>query len=183
MAGADRYVELDGPNDAQNRARAAHWLTGLREEFNKLVADVELVRGTNASTFLVTHEDLGAGADIVDRAIFASIGAITTIVFARYIPQANSVGVDGANTLTIAIRNITQGTDLATVTLTANVTVNVPVTVTATGNLIAANDIIGYSITQGATANVGTGVVMLVVRNAATDTADDLLASQLKTQL
>lgn len=121
----------------------------LIREFN-LLADVTLL----------PVEDLAAGADIAARALFKVPARCTSGIFvieADAIHQANSVGVDGSNTAIITLRNITQGVDIATVTLTANVTANnrSALTITAANADAAANDIIGIVVTQGATANMG----------------------------
>lgn len=104
----------------------------------------------------VRIEDLGAGADITARAAWkVPFAGFVTAAYA--IHEAASVGVDGANTVVLTLRNITEGVDIATATLTATSAANdaTTLTVTAANADTAAGDVLGIVVTQGATANLG----------------------------
>lgn len=105
-------------------------------------------------------EDLAAGVDITARAFFQAKEALEVLT-AAIVPEAASVGVDGANTLVVTLRNITQAKDIATVTRTTDLVANTPVAlaVTLANAKVTKEDVLGLVVTQGATANAGTFVL------------------------
>lgn len=123
-------------------------LQNLLIEFNKLVQyGVPL-------TYRV--EDLAANGDITARGVWI-LPVAGAVVSAKVVWEAASVGVDGSNTAVVTLRNITEGVDIATVTLTANVTANAAttLTITAANADTAANDVLGIVVTTGTTADLG----------------------------
>lgn len=150
-------------------------------EFNKVITDLETLRAGIRETISVDNEDLAAGADIAARPFYQAKVAETVLDSVVYIPQANSVGVDGSNTLVITLRNVTEGVDIATVTRTTNLVAGTPValTLTAANADIAASDVLGLTITQGATADVGTGVLQFEKKRQTIDAAADMTAAAL----
>lgn len=105
-------------------------------------------------TVSISIEDLGAGSDIADRGVFSAPYPIT-VLEAKIVPWTVSAGVDGSNTLVVALKNLTEGVTIGTVTSTADLAAATPVSLTLTdaNTDIAANDVLGVSVTQGATAN------------------------------
>lgn len=123
-----------------------HWLSGVQTAFTRV-------------------EDLSAGADITARAFFRAKYPIE-VLEAEILPEAVSAGVDGSNTLAVTLRNITEGVDIATVTRTTDLAANTPValTVTAANADVAADDVLGIVVTQGATANAGRFILQVTYR-------------------
>ena len=108
-------------------------------------------------TIFVDVENLGAGADITARA-FWSPDRACYIKDIRIIWQAATVGVDGSNTLVVDVANATQsGVVIGTVSRTATNTANTStsLTLTAANCDVAANDVITFAVTQGASADAG----------------------------
>lgn len=103
-------------------------------------------------------EDLTAGTDI---STVRAIGRVPTgytleLVDGGLIHEANAAGVDGSNTVVLTIRNITQSLDMATLTLTTSPTANTvsSLTVTTANRVAASGNVIGFTLVQGATANL-----------------------------
>lgn len=108
----------------------------------------------DVQTVSISIEDLGAGSDIADRGVFSAPYPIK-VLEAKVVPWTVSAGVDGSNTLVVALKNLTEGVTIGTVTSTADLAAATPVSLTLTdaNTDIAANDVLGVSVTQGATAN------------------------------
>lgn len=101
-------------------------------------------------------EDLAAGAAITARAVWCAPASGAAYVHEAYVlHEAASVGVDGSNTSVLTLRNITQGVDIATVTLSATNSANDKSTLTVSNGALAAGDVVGVVVTNGATANPG----------------------------
>lgn len=111
-------------------------------------------------------EDLAAGADITARA-FWSPRVASYILGARVIFQGATTGVDGSNTLVIDLTNATQGVTIGTLTRTATNTANstASLTLTAAYQDVAADDVICFAVTQGATADAGKMRLQVTYRN------------------
>ena len=105
-------------------------------------------------TVSISIEDLGAGSDIADRGVFAAPYPLQ-ILEAKIVPWAASAGVDGSNTLVVDLKNLTATETIGTVTSTTNLAAATPVdlTLTSAHTDVAANAVLGVSVTQGATAN------------------------------
>lgn len=105
-------------------------------------------------------EDLTAGTDISTvRAIgFVPSGFTFELAAGGLIHEANAAGVDGSNTVVLTIRNVTQSLDMGTLTLTSSPTANavslLTVNTTIANRTAAAGDVIGFTLVQGATANL-----------------------------
>ena len=152
----------------------------LTENFNDLVDDVETLRGATRIHFTYLVEDLAAGADIAARAIWIAPAALT-IESVKAVYEAASVGVDGTNTTVLTLRNITEGVDVATVTKTAVTSANAAETlaITAANADIAANDILGVVVTNGATADTPKITLVVVGHYQTIDAASDMTASKI----
>lgn len=103
-------------------------------------------------------EDLTAGTDI---STVRAIGRVPTgytleLVDGGLIHEANAAGVDVSNTVVLTIRNITQSLDMATLTLTSSPTANAVsgLTVTTANRVASGGDVVGFTLVQGATANL-----------------------------
>lgn len=166
-------LALGSPRSATHAAIAA---------LNTLIDDVEKVRAA-ANRHLFSHEvDPGtAGTDIAARAVFVAPAALTILDTVRVIATEAITGVDGSNTLVLTLRNITEGVDVATVTRTTTASANAVITLTlATANAdIAANDVLGITVTQGATADAGRLRFQWEYAFATADTAADLTAPKI----
>jgi hypothetical protein len=116
-------------------------------------------------------ENLAAGADITERAFWRAPYPVQ-VYQVQVLPIAASVGVDGSNTVLVTLRNITQGVDIATVTSTSNYVANTPIslTITAANADVAADDVLGIVVTQGATADTAGFVVQADYRVLSTNT-------------
>lgn len=116
-------------------------------------------------------ENLAAGGDITER-VFWRAPYPCYVYEAEILPVAASVGVDGSNTVLVTIQNITQGVAIATVTSTTNYVANTPIalTVTTANADIAAGDVIGLIVTQGATADTAGFVVQFTYRVLSSNT-------------
>lgn len=150
-------------------------------QLNKLVDDVEKVRAGAVRTISYTHGELAAGAGIAARAVYQAKAAETVLDSVVYIPEGNSAGVNGSNTLVLTLRNITEGVDIATVSLTTNLTANTPqaLTLTAANADIASGDVLGIVVTQGALADVTTGTFQFDMQRQTIDAAADLTACKI----
>lgn len=147
-------------------------------QHNAVVTDLETLRAASRFRFQYMVEDLGAGADISARA-FTIMEAAATIESVKAVHEANSAGIDGSNTMVLTLRNITEGVDVASVTVTADVTGNTASTLAITaGNAdIAANDILGVVVTNGAAANPGKINFVVVGHYQTVDAAADMTAA------
>lgn len=156
------------------------FLRSLVINFNKLVDDVEVLRAVSLIRVSYEHEELAAGVDISARPIYQAIGA-ETVTSVKYIPRGNSAGIDGSNTLVLTLRNITEGADVATVTVSTDLVGGTPVTVTITAANadIAASDVLGITVTQGATADVTLGIFQVLLQRQTVDAAGDMTAAKI----
>jgi hypothetical protein len=158
-------------------------LGAMYAQINNIITDLETLRaGARGFYVQYEHEDLSADADIAARPIFEArfAGTITSV---RYIPRANSSGIDGSNTAIITLRNITEGVNVATVTRTTNVVAGTPVDITITGDNadIASGDVLGLTITQGSAADLAAGILQFEIKGQSVDAAGDLIAAALST--
>lgn len=149
-------------------------------EHNKLVDDVEAVRAASVATHLYAVEDLAAGADIAARGLYQAQAA-ETVVDARVVPFGTGAGIDAGNSSVITLRNITEGVDIATVTQTAAFTANTPVAlaITAANADVAASDVLGLVVTNGATADTPAFVLQFAVQRQTVDAAADMTAAKI----
>lgn len=152
-------------------------------QHNNLILDVEVLRAGSIALANYRTDELAAGADITERAFFRAERAITIVDSVGFLNEAASVGVDGSNTLAVTLRNITEAVDIATIVLTADTSANArtAMTLTAANADIAANDIIGVVVTQGATADVGRITLQFEYQPQTIDAAADLVAATLST--
>lgn len=100
-------------------------------------------------------EDLAAGADIAERAewVAPSEGCAVTKVGLLQRGTA-TVGVDGANPLTIDIKNKTAGNTIKSEVFTSNLAADSFSVFTGIANTtLSGNDVISLTVTQGATAD------------------------------
>jgi hypothetical protein len=150
-------------------------------QFNKMVDDLEAVRAGSIQRVSYAIEDLGAGADIAARAIAIAPRAMTVLNTVRCVYGAASAGVDGSNTSVITLRNITEGVDIASVTKTATTSANAVETLTLTaGNAdIAASDVLGVVVTNGATADTPIMVLQFEWQPQTVDAAADMTAAKI----
>lgn len=129
----------------------------------------EAVVGVNQQLahFIIDQSNLAAGADLALTA-FISAPAACAVADCRAIYQADSAGIDGSNTAAFVLRNITQSVDIGTLTLTGNVTASTAgtFTLTSANQDVASGDILGLSLTQGATADLSALTVQVSVRYA-----------------
>lgn len=149
-------------------------------QFNKVIDDLATLRAGVSIPFGYEVEDLGAGADIAARAIFAAPAAIT-VTAVTYVPRGNSAGIDGSNTSVVTLRNITEGVDIATITRTTDFAANTPVTVTITAANadVASGDVIGFTNTNGAAANPDAAMIQFTYQLQSADAAADLTAAKI----
>ncbi|MHB1310634.1 MAG: hypothetical protein ACYC3L_01365 [Gemmatimonadaceae bacterium] len=150
-------------------------------QHNTLVDDVEAVRA--AQRILCHYEvDPGtAGTDVTARAIFVAPAALTIIDSVKVIATEATVGVDVGNTLILTLRNITEGVDVATVTRSATNSANdvIALTLTAANADIASGDVLGVTVTQGATADAGRLMFQFEYQRQTVDAAADLTAAKI----
>lgn len=153
----------------------------LAVNFNKLVDDVETVRVANRLLFSAEVDPGSAGTDITARAVFVAPVALTILDSIKVIAVDAITGVDGSNTLVLTLRNITEGVDIATLTRTATSSANAVLSLTRDSNNadIAANDVIGVTVTQGATADAGLLRFQFEYYPATADAAADLTAAKI----
>lgn len=153
-------------------------------ELNNVVDDLETLRAASVRVFSYKVENLAAGADITARAFFVAPYALTVLDSVKLIPEAASTGVDVSNTLVVTLRNITEGVDIATVTRGAggDLVANTPValTLTAANADIAAADVLGLVVTQGATADASTFVLQFAWQQQTVDAAADMTAAKIE---
>lgn len=150
-------------------------------EFNKLVTDVETLRSAaGTQSFSVDVENLAAGADLTERAHWRAPVALT-ILSAHVIWQGASVGVDGANTALVSLRNLTAAEDVATFTFTTNRTANTAdaLTLQPANVDVAAGAVLGLVVTQGTTADLSAFTIQGTYHAQALDAAGDLLAGKI----
>ena len=150
-------------------------------QHNKLVDDVETLRGGAIQLVQYEIEDLAAGADIAARAIYLAPRACTVLNSVRAVYTAASVGVDGSNTTVITLRNITEGVDVASVTKTATTAANAveSLTLTAANADIAASDVLGVVVTNGATADTPKITLQWEMQPQTIDAAGDMTAAKI----
>lgn len=148
--------------------------------FNKAVVDLEALRAAQVHVFNYKVENLAAGADLTERAFFSHPNALTVLA-AKIIPEGASAGVDGSNTIVVTLRNITEAVDVASVTRTADLAANTPVslTLTAANADIAAGDVLGVVVTNGAAADPDTFVVQFSFALQTVDAAGDMTAAKI----
>lgn len=112
----------------------------------------------NASrTILIPIAALAAGVDITARAEFA-LPVEAQVEAVTLIPQAASADVDTDNTIVVQLVNITDTSAvIAALTRTADLVANTPVSLTLVDAeaAIAADDVIGIIVTNGAAAAPG----------------------------
>lgn len=167
-------------------SRENHGLSGGSDrdvivEHNKLVDDVELVRAATRQVVSYDIEDLAAGADIAARAFYIAPRASTVIDSVKCVYEAASSAVDGSNTTVIKLRNITEGADVATVTLTATTSANAAesLTLVSAAADIAANDVLGVVVTNGATADTPKMILQFEIQPQTVDAAGDMTAAKI----
>ena len=150
-------------------------------QHNAMVDDVELVRAGAREMFSYTIEDLGAGADITARAIMVMPRASTVLDSVRVVHQTASAAVDGSNTLIITLRNITEGADVASVTKTATTSANGVDTLAlvAAAADIAANDVLGIVVTQGASSDAGIMHLQFEFQPQSIDASGDMTSAKI----
>ena len=156
----------------------------LYKGYNLVITDLATLRASGAvETILIPVEDLGAGSDIAARPALVAPAALT-VTSVLVLPYANSAGVDAGNSVVLTLRNITEGVDVATVTVTADFVSGTPITVTITGANadVAASDVLGITVTQGATANTAGFAFQVSFVRQALDAAGDLVAPALSTR-
>jgi hypothetical protein len=151
----------------------------LQVQHNNLVDDAEKLRVGVGWTVVEAVEDLGAGADITERGFVSFPVAMTLAYTPQAIHKAASAGIDGSNTAVITIRNITTATDMASVTLSANVSANTASALTASSTSAAAGNVIGIVVTQGTNANLAAFNVVSVWRPQTVDAASDLVSAKI----
>lgn len=172
MAGTITRRKLTAPKNSD--------LRDLVVQHNKVVTDLETLRSASRAVFTYEVEDLAANAAISARAIFAAPAAIT-VTSVVYVPRGNSAGVDGSNTSVVTLRNITEGVDVATITRTSNFAANTPVTVTITGANadVASGDVLGFTNTNGTTADPDAAMLVVEYQRQTVDAAADMTAAQI----
>jgi hypothetical protein len=150
-------------------------------EHNKLVDDVELVRAGARQVVSYDIEDLAGGADISARAIYVAPRASTIIDSVKCVYEAASSGVDSGNTSVVTLRNITEGVNIASMTLTATTSANAAesLTLTASAADIAANDVLGIVVTNGATADTPKMILQFEIQPQTIDAAGDMTAAKI----
>jgi hypothetical protein len=153
----------------------------LTENLNDLIDDVELVRAAARQVVAYDIEDLAAGADIAARAIYSAPRASTVVDSVRVIAEAVSSGVDSGNTIVVTLRNITEGVNVASLTRTADLAANTAYTLTldAANADIAASDVLGIVVTNGAAADPGKMILQFEIQPQTIDAAGDMTASKL----
>lgn len=168
------------------KSRENHGLAGGTDrdvivEHNKLVDDVELVRAGARQVVSYDIEDLAAGADIAARAIFIAPRASTVLDTVKCIYTAASAAVDGSNTTVVTLRNITEAANIASMTLTATTSANAveSLTLTAANADIAANDVLGVVVTNGATADTPAMILQFELQPQTIDAAGDMTAAKI----
>lgn len=135
-------------------------------EVTSTAADINTLTGV-ASQFIVYQvEDLEADGDIAARALFVCPTGFTfTLSSAKIIAQGNSAGIDAGNTCAITVSN---GTN-AIVTKTYNNVTTFPDgavgdlgALNGTYKILAAGEILKFSITDGSTANPPAMILQIV---------------------
>jgi len=111
------------------------------------------IEGSARLVYAYEVENLAAGADIADRAIWAapSGGAVLTRV--GIVPQGSSAGIDDANT---AVLNVEDGSGNSVVSKTYNTAAQPPAagvyadlgSLSATHALLTANEVLRLDVTQ-----------------------------------
>lgn len=150
-------------------------------QYNKLVDDAETLRGAIRHMFSEEVDPGSAGTDISARAVFVAPAALTILDSVKVIATEAITGVDGSNTLVLTLRNITEAVDIATLTRTATSSANdvLSLTLAAANADIAANDVIGITVTQGATADAGRLRFQFEYQFQTADAAADLTAAKI----
>jgi len=151
-------------------------------EHNKLVDDVEAVRGGARQLVQYQIEDLGAGADISAAGFYIAPRASTVLDSVRVIYRTASAAVDGSNTSVIRLINVTDSSAvIASITKTATTSANAVETLTlvAADADLAANDVLGLTITNGASADTGLMLLQFEVQPQAIDAAGDMTAAKI----
>lgn len=153
----------------------------LAIEHNQVVDDLETLRAASIQAVNYLIEDLAAGADIAERAIYIAPRAGTVLNTVRAIYEAASSAVDGSNTTVITLRNITEAVNIASVTLTDTTAANAveSLTLTSANADIAASDVLGVVVTNGATADTPKITLQFEVQPQTIDAAADMVAAKL----
>ena len=132
-------------------------VTGIRTR-DKLISVIRS-RPTTPGVITTAFEDLGAGADITERAFFrvpdALAGYVITAV--HIVMRGASAGVDNANTAVVTVSKVGVGNIASKTynTATQPAAANAADSLGAiTNGTLAAGQILAIAVTQGATANL-----------------------------
>jgi hypothetical protein len=122
--------------------------------------------GDGARLLSYQVEDLGAGASISARSIFAAPAEGARITKAAIVPQGAAAGVDAGNTVVVALQD--QGGNTICTKTYDNVTIppedkvyDSLGAIHATHGVLTANEVVTLTVTQGATANMPGFVVVV----------------------
>ena len=150
-------------------------------QHNTNLDNIETLRAATIQAVVVAVEDLAAGADIAARACYKAPRAMTVLDTVRVIYGAASAAVDGSNTTVLTLRNITEGANIASATLTATTSANAAetLTLTAANADIASGDVLGIVVTNGATADTPLMWFQWEMQPQTIDAAGDLTASKI----
>lgn len=149
----------------------------IPESIRAIVDDLEKLRAASVIEFMYQVENLAANGDIAARAVYRARVALT-IQDVCAIFEAAGVGIAAnPNDAVITLRNITEGVDIATITLTANPAANSTQALTITGANadIAAGDILGIVVTTNGTADLPAFSLHFAAQPQTIDAAGDLL--------
>lgn len=155
------------PPTAQAGATRDLWRTP--EDISRVVADarsrISALEEGREAVVAIPLEDLAAGADIANRLVFAHAASIT-IVGVGLLLQGAVAGIDNSNTVVVAL---TAGADTVatktynTATQPSTTALN-DITLDATKTVRPAGEVLKLSVTQGATANLPAGTVLIRYR-------------------
>jgi len=117
------------------------------------------IEGSARSVYAYEVENLAAGADIADRAIWAAPAGGAVVQKVGIVPQGSSAGIDNSNT---AVVNVEDGSGNSIVSKTYDTANQPPAagvyadlgSLTAANAILTANEVVRLDVTQGATADL-----------------------------
>lgn len=147
---------------------------------NKAIDDLATLRAGAPQLHSFEVDPGAAGADITARAVFVAPVALTVQDSVKVVCTEATVGVDAGNALVLTLRNITAGEDIATATRTATNSAGdvVALTLAAANADLAANDVVGITVTQGATTDAARLTFQFETQRQTVDAAADLTANK-----
>jgi len=169
VLGTNKNVDVLAVADLKLGAAAGTSVTATAAELNKLASSTitaAQLNAANAKIFSYQIEDLSADADIADRPLLViPTGYALTLTDIKVLSQGAPAGIDDSNTCVVVVKNGSS----AIVTKTYNTGTAFPASGTAaslgalsaTYKILAAGEIVKFSITNGTNANPPAFMVQL----------------------